>query len=61
MAQNMEHCRFINTLEALRECQDALSDENAERLSPAEEKAKDNLLKLCREIADDWLGPNEED
>ena len=44
---NMHHCRFQNTLEALRECCEALEYEDVEDLSESEQKALAQLLKLC--------------
>lgn len=47
MAANMKHCRFTNTLEALKEAYEHIDDQ----ASPAEEVAKTKLVKLCEEIA----------
>ena len=43
---NMAYCRFVNTLEDLRDCYDHLDDD----LSETEEQAKKRLLRLCAEI-----------
>lgn len=48
---NMSYCRFQNTLEALRDCQDHMNpdpDESAE-----EKRAREKLIQVCKEIADD--------
>ncbi len=46
---NMAHCRFHNTLEALRECYDHIDDD----LSEAEDAARDRLIRLIRQIANE--------
>lgn len=53
---NMSHCRFKNTLGDLRDCRDALSEMNdfENELSQDEAKAAKSLLRLCRELADDY-------
>ena len=48
---NMEHCRFYNTLEDLKDCVDHLDDEAP---SAAEHKNKARLLKLCHAIAENY-------
>lgn len=47
--QNMGYCRFENTVEALRECIEALRDieDGTETLSPSEKKAMLKLKDLC--------------
>lgn len=48
---NMSYCRFRNTLEDLRDCNEHLDEE----LNSAEEiKARDKLLDLCKDIAIDY-------
>ncbi len=57
---NMSYCRFENTVPDLQDCYDALSDagsikemeDNAS--SEFEKKAIRKLVKLCKEIADDF-------
>ena len=49
---NMSYCRFRNTLSDLRDCYDALRNE--EELNEEEERAKQRLIKLCRSIAADF-------
>ena len=53
---NMSHCRFENTLDDLLDCRDALSDmdDYEKELSQDEAKAAKSLLRLCRELADDY-------
>lgn len=48
---NMSYCRFHNTVLDLQECKEHLDDEN---LSPSEKKARDDLIRLCKEIAEDY-------
>ena len=47
---NMGYVRFQNTLEDLDDCNEHLWDNN---LSDEEERARELLIKLCREIAED--------
>ena len=58
MPMNMSYCRFQNTLEALRECSDALAESDAsdptQELSDEERKAARRLFKLCGELAADF-------
>ena len=53
---NMSYCRFRNTLNDLRDCQETL--DNRERLSKKYDReewsAREKLIKLCREIADNY-------
>lgn len=46
---NMSHCRFHNTLMALRECQEHWDDD----LSPEELKCKIRLQKIINMLAED--------
>lgn len=48
---NMHHCRFKNTLDALRECCETLEYEEASDLSEAEQKALAKLLQLCKKMS----------
>lgn len=57
---NMAYCRFQNTLEALRECAEALAAaEDANNplagLSMSETQAARDLMDLCVEMVDDYL------
>ena len=53
---NMSYCRFENTLEALLECSEALYEKSdlLAKLGSDEQKAAKRLLRLCRQIADDF-------
>ena len=54
---NMSYCRFANTLRDLRDCNEHLWDND---LSEDEEKARKRLIELCREIAEDGDGMEDE-
>lgn len=58
MPINMSYCRFQNTLEALRECVDALDeiDYDLKELSSEEGRAAQKLARLCQQFADDVGG-----
>lgn len=43
---NMSYCRFENTCYDLQDCKQAILDNVSER----EEKFRERLIKLCREI-----------
>lgn len=45
---NMSYCRFQNTLDDLRECYRHVWDDE---ISADEERARAELIKLCRMIA----------
>ena len=47
---NMSYCRFQNTLSDLRDCIEHLQDEE---MSAEEVAAKNKLVKLCVEVAED--------
>lgn len=49
---NMGYCRFNNTLSDLEDCRDALREGNISSL--AEKRKAKRLLKVCREIADNF-------
>lgn len=57
---NMSYCRFRNTLADLRDCREALNEcgDYESELSPLEAMAAMLLLKLCRDLADEYL-PND--
>ena len=66
---NMSYCRFENTLNALRDCHQAMKDQadTGEELSKTELEARDQLLNLCTEIAgeadqliEDWQEAHDE-
>lgn len=57
MPMNMSYCRFENTLSALLECEEALSNMGArpeKELSDGEASAFNRLVKLCQRIASDY-------
>ena len=47
---NMSYCRFENTLNDLRDCEEHLDDND---LSKPEKEFRDKLLKLCKRITED--------
>jgi hypothetical protein len=53
---NMTYCRFENTLEALRDCRDALGEscDPLASLSDSERLAAAKLLELCKELVTDY-------
>jgi hypothetical protein len=50
---NMSYCRFQNTLADLRDCEEALGEDQL-RLSDEEKRAAVKLIKTCKRIADDY-------
>ena len=54
---NMGYCRFQNTVPDLRDCQDHIYDDD---LSSEEERARKNLIEICREIAADFEDEEDE-
>ena len=53
---NMGYCRFENTLSDLRDCYDNLEQFEYGDLSLSEAEAAVRLIKLCRQIADNYEG-----
>ena len=53
---NMSYCRFQNTLNDLRDCRDALMEmgDYENELAEDEAHAAKRLLRICRELADDF-------
>ena len=51
---NMSYCRFENTLADLQDCYNALENEEMDKLSPSEKIAKNKLIKLCFDIAEEF-------
>ena len=49
---NMSYCRFQNTLQDLRDCYNALIDD--QELSDEELRAKNKLVELCQDIANNF-------
>ena len=56
----MSYCRFENTYHDLLDCQDALREESLDELSETEEKFAKKLIRMCKNIADDF-SENEDD
>lgn len=54
---NMSYCRFRNTISDLRDCRDALYEmgDYEKELNTEEAKAAKGLLKICKELADDFM------
>ena len=48
---NMSYCRFSNTLSDLEDCREHMDEEPS---SAEEKRAKERLIKLCEEIAEDY-------
>lgn len=46
---NMGYCRFQSTLQDLRDCYDHINDE----ISEEEEWARERLVGLCKQIAEE--------
>lgn len=57
---NMNYCRFQNTLNDLRDCEEALSFENMADWSQDEQKAAQRLIKLCARIKDEYYEESDE-
>lgn len=55
---SMSYCRFENTLAYLRDCDEAMAEKRnpLDDLSDSERRAAIQLLKLCREMADNYGG-----
>ena len=53
---NMSYCRFQNTAQDLSECVDSLDDD----LSKEEQRARKQLVRLCREIVE-WADARGDD
>lgn len=51
---NMSYCRFENTLPDLNDCYEALANQDIENLSERERKHALKLIKMCRDLADDF-------
>lgn len=52
---NMSYCRFYNTLIDLKDCYYNMEDDD---LSEEEKRAKEELIKLCCDIAQDYGDEN---
>lgn len=49
---NMGYCRFRNTLNDLTDCQEHMGD--TEEMSTEEKLARKRMIRLCKEIAEDY-------
>jgi hypothetical protein len=56
---NMSYCRFQNTLNDLRDCEEALAD--GDELSAEEARAAKKLLNLCADISGTYSEEDIED
>ena len=57
---NMGYCKFENTYNDLQNCYEAIANDK-EPLSKSEEKYKQKLIKLCCDIAADFIEEEDED
>ena len=55
----MSYCRFENTFGDLQDCYEALAEKSLDELSETEKKYATKLIKMCRDIADDFLDEDE--
>ena len=53
---NMSYIRFENTIPDLLDCYNALSDEGVESLTESEKVYALKLIKVCRDLADEFEG-----
>lgn len=53
---NMSYCRFENTLNDLRDCEEALGNiyDEVTEMSSHEKNAVVELVELCKTITDNW-------
>lgn len=53
---NMSYCRFENTLNDLRDCEEALGNiyDEVGEMSSYEKNALPELIELCKSISDNW-------
>ena len=51
---NMSYCRIENTFRDLQDCKEALDNKPFEELSESEQKYRNYLVALCKEIADEY-------
>ena len=57
---NMSYCRFQNTYGDLQDCYEALSEKSLDELSESEKRYAIKLIRMCADIADDFLEEVEE-
>lgn len=50
---NMRYCRFEDTLHDLQDCNEHMFDPD---LSETEEKARTDLIELCKDITEEQYG-----
>ena len=50
---NMSYCRFINTFEDLKDCEEHLDDDMDDK-PDREIKARQKLIELCKRIAGNY-------
>ena len=53
---NMSYCKFENTYSDLRDCYESMDDE----LSESEQKYRDRMVQMCKNIADEY-GDNDDE
>ena len=51
----MKYFRFENTSRDLQECYDALLEKDLDELSESEKQYAKKLIKMCKDIADDFF------
>lgn len=56
---NMSYCRFENTYVDLQDCYDSLREKSLDELSETEKKYAKKLIKMCKDIADNFLEDDE--
>ena len=56
---NMSYCRFENTLADLRDCLDNLDQFDSGELSKFEARSAHQLIKLAKQIADNYEDDDE--
>ena len=52
---NMSYIRFENTYRDLQDCYEALGEKSLDELSETEKQYAIKLIKMCREIADEFM------
>ena len=56
----MSYCRFQNTYSDLQDCYEALAENGFDELSDSEKKYAIRLVKMCRDISDEFIDEVEE-
>ena len=57
---NMPYCRFENTVNDLNDCYIALGEKRFDELSDTEKEYALRLVRMCKNIADDFMDEVEE-